>query len=335
MNKRELGTDWWFFFPLKGIHLKDINHNIQSPIFGDATIIAKNHVDQIVSMLNIGEIADKNKHVNDITYMMRNATFYENFSTFIAVRRTGELLKDKKRKRIIDSAILRGREIASLLTIICLLNSNYKQTCGLVEQTRNRIRSLVALSFSAGNFHFETDGRRSFIDELNLIELTYSDINALLNSEKHRYLFKAIIEYNFLTGAIRKSISQSANRLSDAIHSVEFSAQVLGSVTSIEILLSELGDSYETLKRRIIALVGMSTYSSLAVDDVLNSRHIYVHRGKAIEDFDLALNSIKLGIDVIINYAELSSKGFRTKKQILEYLDLVYLTNEYSKKYGL
>ena len=331
MEERELRNNWWFFFPLKGIHLKNNNHNIESPIFGDATIIAKIHVEQVVSMLNLDDKADKNKHASNITYMMRHATFYENFSTFIAVKRTGELSEDKNRQRIIDSAILRGREIASLLTIINLKNSNYKQTCGLVEQTRNKIRSLVVLNFSTGNFRFDTDGHRSFINEIDLIELTYDDINNLLNNEKYYYLSKAIIEYNFLTGSIRRSISQSANRLADAIHSVELSAQVLGSVTSIEILLTEQGDSFETIKRRIIALIGMNSYSSLSVDDVLNARHIYVHRGKGIEDYDLALKSIMLGTNVIINFAELSTKGFKTKKQITDYLDLVYLANEYSK----
>ncbi len=48
-------SSWWVFFPFKGLDISDEQPDLEAPLFGDATIISKKHMVQLVPRLKMNE----------------------------------------------------------------------------------------------------------------------------------------------------------------------------------------------------------------------------------------------------------------------------------------
>lgn len=107
------------------------------------------------------------------------------------------------------------------------------------------------------------------------------------------------------------------------LHSPNIATQLLGAVTAIEILLSESGDSYDDIIRRLSALLGKQALDSLAVQEIFQARHLYVHKGEEPEMFSsISSKSIGLALNTIFRYSDLALQ-FSTKQYIIDYLGLI------------
>ncbi|GAI56148.1 unnamed protein product, partial [marine sediment metagenome] len=62
---------WWILFPLRGLHITDEHPNLKNPIFGDATIISRSHIREIVQLAKFNEAAAPgHDHEKDIIFMI-------------------------------------------------------------------------------------------------------------------------------------------------------------------------------------------------------------------------------------------------------------------------
>ncbi|PAD73244.1 hypothetical protein CHH67_20355 [Paenibacillus campinasensis] len=320
---------WWFFFPLKGLLLKDTINSISNPIFHDATIISREQIEGILPILDSSN-STKNDS-NNIIYLFED-DFYDDFDVYLAIKRTGIIpIPDGSKPELLKKATARAYEIAALLTIVYFEWNGHKGTCGLLEQMHRYNKTIMAYNFESKGFNIHLSDPITNIIETpeDYLEFTHSEITDLLNSERYVELSTIIINYRYISSQLRSTVILSVLRLSSAIHSLDYSSQILGCVTAIEILFSEQGDGFGLIKKRVRALVGQM-YDSLSVEEVFNARHLFVHKGTSIDDQSIALKAIKLAIEVLIYYSKSTQKGITSKKQMSEYLDVIYTANKYA-----
>jgi hypothetical protein len=325
----EQPRQWWMFYPIKGLDITDEEHDLLNPMFGDCTLISRNHIRQVVPLLRLNErMAPGHDHERDITYMLENATLRDEFQSFVAVRRTGIPPNASPRDLppFLQSAKLRAYEVSALLSLVMLARNRSGTTIGLVEQLHSQTRSLVMLELQDGGFRFQIGGGRSLSlrSPRDTIALSRQRLQEMLREDPFACLSNVLLPQSpTLPRSLHRAISQSAIRLSDSLHTVTESSRLLGSVTSIEILITEQGDSYETLHRRMIALLGTDAVGAFDAETVLQARHAYVHRGNEPANFQVSLNAIGLAISCLLRSAEAAS-SFVTKPHFLDYLDLVH-----------
>src|SRR5262249_11270252 len=156
------------------------------------------------------------------------------------------------------------------------------------------IRSLTMLDLQDGNFQLQMGGGHSYTirDQRNNIKISRSNLRKLLTKMVFRKLSEVLLLYSSdLPRSIQKSISQAAIRLSDAIHNTSASAQLLGAVTALEILLTaEEGEKYDSIRQRITSILGEDTTNRYDAKTVFHSRHLYVHRGENVDNYFVPFN---------------------------------------------
>jgi hypothetical protein len=312
---------WWVLYPVKGLEINNEVNGFDKPLFGDVTIISKTEIGKIIQKLKLNKKVSKgHDHEADVMYMMENITFKEDFHSFLAVRRTG--LKDD----IKNDASKRAYSVLGLISLVFLAVSSSGKTCGFVEQLNRNIKSVAMIDTDNGEFALEIKGGLSFtiLDSRNCIKVSSEDLIRTLYDDKFKDLTEALLPIKSpISTSLKNILNQATIRLSDAVHSITPSGQLLGAVTSIEILLSIHGDSYKVNKNRLIALLGSDSIERFNVEKVLNARHKYVHEGREIEDYTISKQAIGLALSTIFKYSELT-KSYRSKEEIINYLDFIY-----------
>lgn len=313
---------------MKGLDISDEEHDLPAPMFGDCTLVSRNHIPQIVPLLRLNERkAPGHDHAHDVTYMLENATFHEEFQSFVAVRRTGIPSRGNPMEPppFLRSAKSRAYEVSALLSLVLLSRGRSKAAIGLVEQMHSRMRSLVMLDLEDGGFQFQVGvgGSLTVRSPRAVISLSRQRIREVLAEEPFAHLSNALLpQSRTLPKSLHRAITQSAVRLSESTLAVTESSRLLGAVTSIEILMAESGDSYERLHRRLAALLGTDTIESFDAETVLQARHSYVHQGDEPEDAQTSVNAIGLALSSLLRFAQTAS-AFATKSHLLDYLDLI------------
>jgi hypothetical protein len=256
----EIANTWWILYPFRGLDIADEQHDVINPAFGDFTVIAKKHIRQIIPLLNFtDDTVHGEQNERDVIYMMENATFREDFDSFIAVRRKGVIDQKGRVPEIVKDARVRAYQIASLFTIIFLAESSTGETCGLVEQIHKQIQSTVMFDINNKGFRFQVGGLYPLIIRplTKAITLSIDELNLILHKSQYIHLKSILLpQRQNLPKSLSHAITQAAIRLSDAIHSVTPSSQLLGAVTSMEILLASQTEKYDSLTNRLSALLG-------------------------------------------------------------------------------
>ncbi len=324
-NGNEEQRTWWAFYPLKGLDIEDPTDDLDAPLFGDATIVSRSQIRTVVSKLHLNErMAPGHDHESDVVYMLENATFSEEFNSFVAVRRTG-VVEGGRSEELTKSAGARAFQIAGMLALVFLAKNDNAETCGLVEQLHRYRRTLTLLEFDDGGFVFQSGGGTSLtiLDLQRCIRTKRSEIAALLKQKRFQGLASAVVPQRpKLPRSLRNAIRQAVVRLSDAVHSSTPSSRLLGAVTTLEILLNEQGDSFELTSRRVQGLLGTAAVDAFRADDVFRARHLYVHRGEEVTDEALGMHSIALALAALLRFAEVA-EDFSHKAALASYLDLV------------
>ena len=129
--------------------------------------------------------------------------------------------------------------------------------------------------------------------------------------------------------SLTRAVIQSSIRLTEALHSISPAAKILGAVTSMEILLTHQGDSYEATTRRIRELVGAPGWEQFEGERVMNERHRYVHQGVEPTHGFLPAKATALGLACLIQFAKLTA-FFPHKSAVLTYLDFLHMASRIS-----
>ncbi len=154
-----------------------------------------------------------------------------------------------------------------------------------------------------------------------IFSLSRRDLTEMLRKEPLRTLTSILFPQKpSLPRSLRKVVEQSAIILADALHLASPSARLLGAVMSIEILISNQGDSYDTIRKRLTGLLGNDAEQRYNAEAVLKARHSYVHKGEEIRSDILPLKAIALALSCLLRYAEITPR-FKNKDTLLNYLD--------------
>jgi hypothetical protein len=251
----------------------------------------------------------------------------EGFQSFIAIRRTGVMSFRDFRPALVKDSYARAQRIGALLGLILLAENSHGQTCCLVEQLHRRELRLGMIDIEGGGFSYQGGSggwSNTICDPRRNHNLSRDDLKKIIFKEPFEALTAILYPQKpSVPRSLRKAVEQSAIRLADALHFASASARLLGAVTSIEILISNHGDSYDSNLQRLSALLGEGAIIQYNAKSVLRARHLYVHKGEEIEDYDLPMKAIGLALSCLLRYAE-ATRFFKDKDSLVEYLDFVY-----------
>lgn len=329
-------TNWWVLFPLKGLELTDLEHDLADPLWSDSTIISKVHAGAIIRSLKLNQAgAPVHDHESDAIYMMDHVTFKEEFHSFIAIKRSGPRLSDVPEElhcdmyeQISGDPEKRASQIAALIELAVLVTRKDWMTCALVDQIHRWTKSVIKLSIEDSAYGIEIAGPRASRTILNATDnekLSRRDLKARLGSDPIASLASVLSSQNCsISSSLYNAISESAIRLSNALHASTGADQLLGSITAIEILLTDQPERFEVIKNRVETLINRHAYSYFQTEMVLKARNSYVHQGIDPDDRSLVLKSTGLSLCCLLTYAEAAVR-FRSKSSFLSYLDFLRL----------
>ncbi len=332
-----MATNWWVLFPLKGLELTDLEHDLADPLWSDSTIISKVQAATIIRSMQHNKVATSAQaHERDAIYMLENVTFQEEFHSFIAIKRSGPRLNEVSEElhcdmfeQIAGDPEGRATEIGALIELAVLVTRKDWRTCALVDQIHRRTKSTIKLSLDDSAYGVELAGggrsARSILNAADNEKLSRDDLKTRLSSNPIAALASVLANQNYsLSSSLYKAIRESAIRLSDALHVIKGAEQLLGSVTAIEILLTDQPERFDVIKNRIETLINPQAYSDFETEKVLKARHSYVHQGLSPDIQALALKSTGLSLCCLLTYAEAAPR-FTSKSSFLAYLDFIRL----------
>ena len=318
---------WWAIFPVLGININNKHSGIHRPMFGDSTLISRNHIPELVRKLRMNErMAPGYDHEKDAIFILNQASQSEEFHSFIAVRRSGRISPKDRNPIILEKAKSRAIEVVSLLSIVLFSQSAIGRTCGLLEHFPRKSNSNAMLEFKDGGFRYQMSGDRSPII-IEDFQVTRSYLRDVLHIAPHKYLFEVLIpQTDRISKSLRRSISQSTIMLAEALIHTDPSLQLVNSVISLEMLLSGQSEPYHILKNRIHALLNENVVRDFRVEEIINNRHLYVHQGRYVSDYHSSFEAIILAITCLLIYCEFAVQ-FKGKSDLLAYLDFLSISN--------
>ena len=336
-------TTRWALFPLKGFDLTNKTADIRKPMFGDGTIVSLTHVPTLLARLTKGMKQDRAQDLAQTTKsILEYVNSVEEFQSFVAVRRTARQNATKHNRGLLSeepwfrSARKRAREITSGVSLVLLAMNQRGATCGLVEDFGKSSQHFLVLDFETSGFAFQaggTWGHMAYARE-RAIRLTRRQLRARINCRACTALTQVLLYRKAkLSKWLRTILVEASLNLGIAVHATMPEGRLLGAVTAIEILLSDDFGRFETTKRRLQVIVGQRATQAFKADEVLKSRHAYVHRGQAIADPELPLFAVKLALTCLFRVAETAVR-FRSRSEMLDYLEFaagssrVFWTND-------
>jgi len=328
-------TTWWIFYPVKGLDIATEQPELDKPMFEDATLISKRHLRELVGLLRLNErMMPGHDHERDIYYLLQHATLEEKYHSMIAVTRRGPVKNDKN-ARLHKLGEKRASTISALLSLTLIAESSDWTTCALVEQIHRRNQSLAMLAIDIGSFSFQLGGHQSHTILGDPMTVSTAELQSKLDAPAMAPLTAVLRPQRpSLAKSLVDSTIESSIRLSDALHSPTAAGQLLGAVTSIEILISNQGDSFETTKRRIVSLIGENAFNFYDGDRILNERHLYVHRGIEPSHGTLPTKGTGFALSCILQYAQLVP-NFSDRHALITYLDFLHLGNRMADNWNV
>ncbi|MBI3258456.1 MAG: hypothetical protein HYZ54_03090 [Ignavibacteriae bacterium] len=335
MTLEENSHNTWFFFQIHGLHMKS-DENWRKFMFGDATIAngsdIKKYLIEIKENL-IQKLPEKNQLSEDPGIMDFR---FPDENSFIVVS-VNRFFTDEKSERIKEEAVSRSHQIIGLVYFYFLFASYLKSAISLTNEIYSYDETSTYRYYNSegywGELNLHTKGeyvtfvptpnfvfyREALLKELNKAPYSYITNIIVEKKSKHFNIIGLSLENFYRTSNVPSPITQQ-----------------LGSVTSIELLLSDNSQKYGSIENRIRVLLGEEIFNDFVrkrkVDNkqtnqdenegVLEKRHSAIHEGSKCDAND-AFRAMNLYCMVLMGYSKICSK-FTSKKEIGLYLDLIY-----------
>lgn len=311
-------SQWLVFIPLSGLVLTGEQNLQGSFLFGDVTVIS---CETFLKAFASDEDRSSSHDYHGESYLVIRRRGVVNTRWFDEDRINNEFMAGVRS---------RAKQIASLLTLAFLATSDEGVLVGLSDQ-------LLITRSHFGIHEVKPEGRRLVVGESGPLNetfdkhdpetptLSWEDLEEALRLPLIAPLTHVFESSQTLDKSLRDSLVQSSVRLATAIHATSYTEQLLGAVTTIEILLS--GDEQTTFKMketRLATLIGLENAKKYEFKQVLRARHSYVHSGEDITDRRLPLRAICAAIQTLLVYAQLAHK-LKTKNALLHLLDIANL----------
>lgn len=320
----------WVFFPVKGLEIETEPDTIHSRLFERATLLSFDDARTFTSSM---PFAVDQEEANNVLHMLGAASSYGEdmkADSFIAVQTYG--YGDKE----IQAANDRAYEVISVLSIAFLFRSNFRETCYLLEQlTQSESITIPRVNTMRGDVGhtYGLLSRAHFIGTPSPpIKRSRSGLLATLKSVPTIDLCSALLlPKSSITGSHRGRISRAARFLYEGMHVPTPESQVLGAITSIEILLSGGRSSFEVIRTRLKELLGKRAYTYYRADEVFDARNEMVHSGKRCTDTQGYL-ALVLAVSALLAYAKVAYQSPRDT-QLLKQLDFTSAAEKFMEEF--
>lgn len=317
----------WFFFQVHGLHMKP-DENWRNFMFGNATIA---NGEDIRNYLKTVEILEFNTEED---YTKLNYQFPDTQS-FIIVS-VPHFFSDKTAQEITKTANRRAGQIAGLIYFYFLFASNLTYVISLANEIHY---------ISGSNYRYYNSEGKQGETELNTkgeyrtcfanpyFEYTINELLKELNKPPYLFITEMIIKKE---GKHFDTISNSLVNFYRTSNVPSPITQLLGSVTSIELLLGDDTQKYNYIKNRVKTLLGDEVYfrfienkeiarekiKTKELVGVFDKRHEVVHKAESCDEND-AFRAMNLYCFTLLGYCKIAAK-FSSKVEVCLYLDLVY-----------
>jgi hypothetical protein len=312
-------SQWLIFIPLSGLVLTGEQKLEGKYLFGDVNVISRE------------------TFLRHFTSLEDNTpTSLATADAYLVLRRKGVVNtrwfdEDRKNEQFMAEAGQRAKQIAALLTLYFLASSDegvivrlddqqfLTQThFGILGVNDNQERLLVGSYGPLNNTFTKSDPEAPVLSSEGLEQALHQPLVAALT--------QVFEPKSALGGSLRDSIIQASVRLATAIHAPTYTDQLLGAVTSIEILLSgdEQSPTFKMKQTRLETLIGKNNAEKYEFDQVLRARHAYVHKGEDTTDRRLPLQAICAALHTLLIYAQVAHK-LKSKNALITMLDIINL----------
>jgi hypothetical protein len=302
---------WWFLFPYNGLILSDDHVDLGKPMFGDATIISKHHAPILLSELERSALVSNSGAVKIFrAWITAHATRPQYPpDSFVAVRRSGILSRNSRtgNEQIIKQAKSRAYEIGALLSMAILAHWSIPQTCVLSEFLHFPTSTFLAVDLQHARVHGQSKMNtpvRALVGN-GALSKSRAELQALL-ALPQLFALRDAFRLHAKPIGISETIRRACVHLAETMHGSRLETQVLGAVTSLEILFGD-DDRYKVTGRRIVALLGQDAEQRWNAKGVIEARNKYVHQGTEIELATIADNAIELALACILRFAAVAS----------------------------
>jgi hypothetical protein len=95
------------------------------------------------------------------------------------------------------------------------------------------------------------------------------------------------------------------------------------------LVISIESEKYDVSRQRIIALLGKSAAEHYQIQEILKTRHLYVHQGREVEDDSICYEAVMLALSCLLHYTQAAVR-FSDKPQFIRYLDMIFRAEQIS-----
>jgi len=306
----------WYIFNLYGLKIED-SDEWRSFLFGDATIVSHNDITSFISECREEWRKYLKFHLTD-----------PNCSYIIVKLSNSDTVEDKY-----DEAEERASEVAAFLYFIYFFLSRYSKATCLGTEIFSYYPTSINFFSGKGTHGRNTRNTR----KEHYTRITKKPLQA------HRHNLQVIFRQNTLFKELFECVCNKNNELQKIITKslVNFyktssiphaTTQLVGAITSIELLLKTEQGRYGLITDRICGLLGSKFYKSFKEkNSIFDIRHNIIHDAANCTADD-AFKAFYLYSFILIAFSNLY-KVFSSKEQLTAYLELIYNhENEGTKK---
>lgn len=330
---------WWAFYPLVGIDITDSEPDLDTPLFGDCTIISRRHIERVVDWLYQNRdlrVQDTQWQTGALLRELERLAGSEFFDSMLAVRSTGALdSRELDHNNLEIKTGVRAREVSSCLALVFLARRHHPSTFSLVEQKHYNIRTYRLVNARTGYLFAWGDDQVSQVGVAHpaFITVSRAELLQVVQEEPYNDLCSILLNHKQLgiPYPFVETLTSSASRIIDALNDRDPATSLLSTVIALEVLLRAAGaenESYHAIKRRMSALLGQEAVDNYDPEIVLRSRHQVVHFGSEVEGyFTIPIRAVGLAAACLFRYAS-AGLHIRNKPALLSYLDMIVASDK-------
>ncbi|OGU12191.1 MAG: hypothetical protein A2X61_08420 [Ignavibacteria bacterium GWB2_35_12] len=311
MKRLDIENINWYLFNLYGLQIED-QDNWRDFIFDDATIVNAKQLKEYLEEIQYDERPI-------IHYLFSH---FKSEHTFLIVQNYGKIVKENE-KELQAQAEKRALEVSGFIFFVFLFLSDFRIGISLDSQIYGSQGSEINLltSYKSQSTHNKyTAGEYSISIPDEPLRYSRTKLINLFNKIQFKRL------YYFVKTRNDKNINESLSNLYLTLNVPSPITQLLGAITSIEILLKD-DMKYDRISERINTMLGEKIYKDFVETSkdkigVLKKRHNVIHQGEHCTDKD-AYSAIVVSSYIIIVFSHLVHH-FPTKSKICKHLDIIH-----------
>lgn len=310
------------FYPLAGLTIETPPNELQTPLFGDATILSTDDARAFLHAMPFFRRLPDDEERLTATRLLGSASTIPHVGVapaMIIARGHGDTYQ-----KVDASARERIETVAAAIAVIMFVRSDCWNAPSLPDHVWSPgQRTNVIFDEHAGE-HGITFGRNTRVHPIEIphppLAFTRGSLLQVLTTPPYATFADALLFRSKAIDKEQRHHLQLAGRTFNAsINTNSPEAQLIGMVTTLEILLANHDYSFDTLKRRLRALVGREPYEFLGADRLFDNRNKCVHTGAIVDWTDVRYPLI-LTSGALLAYAR-AAATFKNRKQLIRWLD--------------